>query len=1196
MPTHLTLAKKNIVINAKTQEILKIYNEVLDKNLKTNEVEHKDNKLSPGIEQLHGSFARLFEKIASPFADIKIGGNASKLPEIELDIDAPAYLIWESYVEFWNDLVKKEHIGPAETENENLQSAFALVRELFIRLAAVALSDNTKWKIGGERMIRLIHSFSEEIEKANSLDPAPNKLSDLKKEFLFKHHAWISDIKNAASAVELIHTNTEAISNTLQYLYDLRNTIMRLLIAELDNNKNTTDLSENWIKRTLQECELSFIRKCREEGKQANHTITHEINTVQFLVECGKIEEESASRQEQVIILGAAFSGAGHNRIRRLYNILNRTNVILFMASQLDILFTIGGWIPLLTRAIKIENFTILLREHREFCAPILTESSTSIQQTTANILKGLKHYNALSLVKIRDDKVIIQLEKLENPVLITKLKSGILTSMQSLSKAEITLGYQSKIIDVRQIDTRVTESAIPIRSSSDASFLQTNKDMKKAPEQYAVNDTGNNYLTTQARASNTKASAGNDKKSPLAILPIIEDKSLGSFECIYKGRHMYFDEFTTLNADDNIYSIFETDKNELLEKILFAATLTERQGNIIRSMLVDVIQIAIDNKWFQISDDKMQTYKVYAQRSQQTDNMQEQLARLIREKFSGNKELSKLKDETVIQWANDNQTCKNSLGDQILLYSKFKLERDSLLEKICLDPSIIKLFFLNINSTLEKIDAHNYNKLLAIFAEVENINLIIWVSMNSSKLDVYYTYISSEQPASETKHLLLKNSSGHKNRFSELALCNKHFAKQNKSVDNLNKSTQTNSSEATSNSSLDDRNILKQQDLAAVPNLTESLPISLKLTSQANDMRRNKESEACITSIISLPNDKFAYAVETKSVGRFLTTSRNAVYIVSEKEECEIKYDNDSNKPCTQLLYNAKEQLLIIGCEPNFHVFKLNLEDKLSYRRIFGGTGSQFAILPNSGRIVSNYRRQVELTAAGKKENYKFLTHYQTNNLLIYAKYGTILGNKIFKLTHEGNFAKRIVLESFKSNEYILTTGDDGNLILLDANNLQTLKIILCENPYTILPNGNLVSIISLESEQYIRITNHTNNNYDLWEGYTGITRVCCDIDGMMILVKHNKILVCETNRGKPIKHFDEVSTHKITAVAATSDNALLIGDSAGNIKRLQLLQSQNNPGSNPNALFSSHQSVKSSEQQSTVASTQNATKNSIR
>lgn len=1183
MPTHLVLANKSIVINAKTQEILIIYNKVLNKNLKTNEVEHKDNNLSPGIEQLHGPFARLFEKIASPFADIKIGGNASKLPEIELNMDAPAYLIWESYVEFWNNLVKNEHIGPAETENENLQSVFALVREIFIRLAAVALSDNTKWKIGGERMVKLIHSFSEEIEKANSLDPAPNKLSDLKKEFLSKHHAWISDIKNAASAVELIHTNTQAISITMQYLYDLRNTIMRLLIAELDNSKDTSDLSENWIKQTLQECELSFIKKCKEEKIQANHTITHEADTVQFLVESGRIEEESASRQEQVIILGVAFSSAGesYNRIRGLYKILNKTNVLLFMASQLDVLFTIGGWIPLLTRAIKIENFTNLLREHREFCTPILSASSIAIQKTTAKILKGLKHYNALSLVKVRDDKVIIQLEKLENPVLIKKLKNGILTSLQSLSKAESILGYQFNIIDIRQMSIQGTDRSKSTQLNS--STLQIEKDQQSVSSAHQAEKNrrdNNSTFPVKTPDFKTKETAKDNKKATLDVLPVISNSIPGRLEGKYKGKHLYFNEISYSDADNNLLFILNLTHEEFLTKLLSAINSTSAKGVIVRNIVVETIKTAISSNNFQLNEDKMPAYRDYLNRSKQISVMLQQLASQIRQQFSNNKELVDENNETILRWGSQNETCKKNIGNQISVYNEFKLQSESLIEKICLDVTVINVFFKDIYSRLVEIDDQLCNKALNILAEVEHINFIVWIRADSKNLNIYHLYAPSEQPAWETKHLLLNKILISKNIFTELLVCTNRADKQNTLADHSSKSEQVGSMKLIPGNSFHITDASKLQWLYTSQIVLESL-YELSLPS----LQRQVNKSISVTSIISISSDTFAYVTETKTSGVFGSTT-STLWLVNAHGQEKDKFDLSST--CRRLYYITKSNIII--CYNRYD--KIECIDLASRKTMDLDLESVF----NDPQFTTSFWLDI-LQKSGLIATSSFSEKLQVSCIAIV---NPITKEVLTKIRSSGT----LNLCALKNNDYVVTY--DHNFLILfcldnENHNIKYLKKIRCKfnhHPYPslyILPDDRILVCNLTESSTSFEIVDPSNDNVtNLYKSNEEIIRVYCGIIGMIITVSKNNNIMGIDYTGKLTKLLIP-SAFTITALAAASDNTLLIGNAAGKIARWQFMLS-NNLGNNPNALFSSHQEVKSNEQQqSTMAPIPSSSKNSI-
>jgi hypothetical protein len=464
MPLHIIIGPKKVVLsNKQVADVLDILRKVLatvkmkfspfTSESTSSNVDPTTAQLSPSTtKRREGCWAKLAYALEYITGDHH-GSNEVLLDGMELTLDPPGVILRDEYINFLNHLMDQEKITSQQTEAENISSPFVLVREILIRLATAALSKELNIKLDGDEIIFMLERFVDEVQKSNALKTysllGKPENSRMRITLDTDHDQWIHDFRNVISAIQLIHTNERSITDILRHLRNLHFSIMRLILAELDQKNYTcADYSENWISRKLRGCETKIL-----SSNGSSHQQTVALLSVQREKQVstwGPTTMDDAQRHiincfnsDQPSILYP--NQKKRDALKNLYDCFNKLNLLLQVVSEFDLLITTMGWVPILLGIIQFETLEKLIFTHSKECltlalsseSPLLTPAHSKLPAADAILHYGVSKImrNALSTSM----KNFLQIERFRDPSTLRRLVnaiSGSLTSLEDVQKS----------------------------------------------------------------------------------------------------------------------------------------------------------------------------------------------------------------------------------------------------------------------------------------------------------------------------------------------------------------------------------------------------------------------------------------------------------------------------------------------------------------------------------------------------------------------------------------------------------------------------------------------------------------------------------------------------------------------------------------------------------------------------------------
>jgi hypothetical protein len=458
MPLHIIIGPKKVVLsNKQVADVLDILRKVLatvkmkfspfTSESTSNNADPTTAQLSPSIsKRREGCWAKLASALEYITGDHH-GSNEVLLDAMELTLDPPAVILRDEYINFLNHLMDQEEITPQQTEAESISSPFVLVREILIRLATAALSKELNIKLDGDELIFMLEKFIDEVQKSNSLKTysllGKPENSRMRITLDTDHDQWINDFKNVIFAMQLIYSNERSITDILKYLRTLHFSVMRLILAELDQkNYTVADYSDNWISRKLKECEARILSahgsshqqtvallSSQSEKQVSTWGPTVRNETQRQIINCFNSEQPSmlyANQKKQVAL-------------NNLYDCFNKLNLLLQVVSEFDLLITTMGWVPILLGIIQFETLEKLILTHGKDCftlalsseSPLLTPANSKLPAADSILHYGVSKImrNALS----SSMKNCKQIERFREPSTLRRLVNAISGSLTSL-------------------------------------------------------------------------------------------------------------------------------------------------------------------------------------------------------------------------------------------------------------------------------------------------------------------------------------------------------------------------------------------------------------------------------------------------------------------------------------------------------------------------------------------------------------------------------------------------------------------------------------------------------------------------------------------------------------------------------------------------------------------------------------------
>ncbi len=447
---------RTVVIDEETKEILAALEKALlihglgdireDKTVKSDLIAD-DSKQRKGLSK------HVWNIVEKATGDA-FGAKEKKFPEILIALDPDPCQLRDSYVSYLNRLIRNEHITPAEANNPIIKSPFVLVREILIRLCSVALSNDNDLKQDGSKIIDALIEFQILVISSHVLDRPgffgviirEKELSGFSKAFASSHLQWNNFLREMVKITKELHANIRIVSDTLSALIKWEQNIKRHLVARFcqDNSLKFEpgSLSPEWINDTLNNSEDKIINKY--ESIKTSILLNESENN---LIALNVIEKPQFIKQKAITFLLQSAKKPSADKIKNLYDLFNRTRLVISIFSSVHSLFLIGGWIPIMMGVVNLKNISKLLTNHVNECEKTLKINEDDL------ILKGFIGYDfgtyQVDISKLGELTIACSdgLKKLEDSSLIIKLKQRFEGNLSQLSNLE-------KIVNIKMINT----------------------------------------------------------------------------------------------------------------------------------------------------------------------------------------------------------------------------------------------------------------------------------------------------------------------------------------------------------------------------------------------------------------------------------------------------------------------------------------------------------------------------------------------------------------------------------------------------------------------------------------------------------------------------------------------------------------------------------------------------------------------
>lgn len=436
------IESKEVTITEDTRQILTALSDIGVGMLSSSDPKIKKGFLVPRVKQA-------LENIWGP-----LGSSEKTLRKFDdIYLDPPADELRSAYVEYLTDIAVKDGLSPEELEKSEIKSPLVLIREILIRLATLALcTDNHNKEHDGDVIIKILCDFISEVSKYEclwvwKLFPKPTKkltclgtaLSSSLDSSPLCHQEWFLMLRKMVKAIKLLHANDAAMSNTLGYLKKVKLHIIRHLVVELDHNIDKGSLADDYVRKHLKSLEEKIVFKKNKALQSSQRGLVRIEGIERQALIVADIKYKALSRLDT----GCQKS----EKVKNLYEILNKTELLLSMVSKLDILNTISGWVFIVSGALNIESLVNYIRTHHVEVVEKTKISGDSVVFKNQDLYREMANNKALiqgSYFEGLVDEAVKRLLVLDKPEVIERLgqfmHAQLTTLLEVESKLEVTV------------------------------------------------------------------------------------------------------------------------------------------------------------------------------------------------------------------------------------------------------------------------------------------------------------------------------------------------------------------------------------------------------------------------------------------------------------------------------------------------------------------------------------------------------------------------------------------------------------------------------------------------------------------------------------------------------------------------------------------------------------------------------------
>ena len=524
MPYEKNLPEKIVVLHdgKGTKPILEAFARVLKANGIT-----AVSELNAGVANIRkGWWIKIISAVES-LSEQALGSKECNLPPVDVEMDPPAYLLFNSYLDCLNELMEKSGLTSDDAENTRIENKFILTRELLIRLVALALCNDMNGDRDGDVLLKILENFIAEISRENVLNNKgliESNLSTVNIFLVTDHNKWFVFFKEMVGIIKFFNQNVTTLSKCLTHLVKTKHVIKSQLIAELNPNRKSTDLALDWVDRTLEDCERGLSENSSSSSSQKESRL---------------ITTDSKNKSNLFHLLRSQNSKFDVARIENLYKLLDETKIFEKCLQKMDMLNKAMGWIALMTGILKLDGLSKALALHGEKCEKLLVLKGDSAVFKKP-VGKGLVAYQAASGYHLYTNALNCssKLSELCNHNTLFEIVNFIESIINNLLTLQKELGIE--LFDKEKLENLKTLPSAPLAINP----TDTKKILNSLGDQASVDLTNNaqkvqnttKQITCSYKEKPMIRSVGSNKKIITRIVPMQDGVFICSLHDNYNG------------------------------------------------------------------------------------------------------------------------------------------------------------------------------------------------------------------------------------------------------------------------------------------------------------------------------------------------------------------------------------------------------------------------------------------------------------------------------------------------------------------------------------------------------------------------------------------------------------------------------------------------------------------------------------
>lgn len=487
------VSTKVIIINEKTRELLKIWEEVLARANITN-ANHAH--LIPTLNATRNDLNLLKEKglaIIEAFTKEAHGLKYRILASQDYPLEKHTFDVVDCYKDYLDEATSKQKLKLSDADKPEVSNHFILLRELLIRLVAQALSSNNEPKANETNCnmyLSALMDFCSALLNTNLLFNegffSKNTLiCDEVTEFartMSERQQWLSIFKNILNYSNFTSKVKHAADACSVYFNRVSLRIEQHLLVELKqrdlkSNELSIDHIHTRLKKVTQKYLASSKRKHNKESEVIPADLKHLTLDQVCIVEQIDPNEKSKLFPEM----------SKRKKLIKLFSLLNKNKKYIHIFDEFNELIKLTAWALILFRFFDLNSFRSIIIKHHDKLQLILSQYDPVILSGPLGrslIISDIFGDNELNDLAANANDYICCLSK---PMMTEKIKQLIANSIEKLRNYERESGL--KLVNLSHLPSELRkelESVKPeLKSKINKEKVLISKSTKPNADQY---------------------------------------------------------------------------------------------------------------------------------------------------------------------------------------------------------------------------------------------------------------------------------------------------------------------------------------------------------------------------------------------------------------------------------------------------------------------------------------------------------------------------------------------------------------------------------------------------------------------------------------------------------------------------------------------------------------------------------------